>query len=273
MAYVRHMGLILLLAVFVLTACSDEEDDFPDAEGFQEPNPTATLVPAGGDATTPDATTAPSVNDDAGPGDTGADNVFMAGEAGDVELAIDGDRLILVDVRPSDGWTHRVDEDDDDEIEIDFRDNGREVDFEAELDDGRLKIDVCDIVIDAAGDVYSVGEAGEVEVRRVRDDDDDDDDDIDLELVEVRVNDGWSYEVEHDDDDEIEVVFNRGEERVKFDLESDDGLLEAKTCTRTVVEISDGQFPVTGSPSGDDHHDDDDDHHDDDDDHHDDDDD
>src|SRR5690606_35628303 len=103
-------------------------------------------------------------------------------DAGDVTLRVEGDRLVLVDVQPSDGWTHRVDEDDDDEIEIDFRDNGREIDFEAEIDDGRLKIDVCDTVLDPAGDVYTVGDAGEVEVRQVGDDD--------LELVEVRPNEG-----------------------------------------------------------------------------------
>lgn len=275
------MSLMLLMAVFILTACTGDDDEFPAAEGFQEPGATATAVPAGDDDTDasddtaasddPDATMEPSENeggDGAGQDASGATNVFPAGEAGEVELALDGDRLVLVEVRPSAGWSHRVDEDDDDEIEIDFHDNGREIDFEAELDDGRLKVDVCDISIVAAGDVYSVGEAGEVEIRQSRDDDDDDDDDddIDLELVKVRVNDGWSYEVEKDDDDEIEVVFHRGEERVKFDLESDDGWLEARTCTRTVVEVNNGQFPATASPAGDDHHDDDDDdHHDDDD--------
>jgi hypothetical protein len=134
--------------VFLLDACTGDDDDFPDAEGYQEPGTTATAPSA-----EPDTPAATVDDDDTSGQDTPAtaDNVFQAGDAGEVELAIDGDRLVLVDVRPNDGWSHRIDDDDDDEIEIDFRDNGREIDFEAELDDGRLEIDVCDTVVEAPG--------------------------------------------------------------------------------------------------------------------------
>jgi hypothetical protein len=120
------------------------------------------------------------------------------------------------------------------------------------------------------GDVYEVGDAGEVEVRRGTDGDDDDDDDggsLYLELVDVRPNDGWTHEVEEDDDDEIEIVFRSGDREVKFDLEVDDGQLEAKTCTRTVIVLDGSQFPASGTLATDDHQqDDDDDDNDDDDD-------
>ena len=267
MRTVRYASVLLLLSVFLLSACTgDDDDEFPSAPGFQEPGATATATattPAADAGATPQGSPGDDDDDDTGavtpPPVAAADNVFRVSDAGEVELAVDGNRLVLVDVRPNDGWSHRIDENDDDEIEIDFRDNGREIDFEAELDDGWLKIDVCDTVVDPQGDVYQVGDAGEVEVRRGTDDDDDDGGSTYLELLDVRPNDGWTHEVEDDDDDEIEVVFRSGDREVKFDLEVDDGRAEAKICTRTVFDLDNGQLPASGAPVTDDHQYDDDD--------------
>lgn len=51
-------------------------------------------------------------------------------------------RLSVSRVRPNEGWRASVDRDDD-EIEADFRRGGREVELEAEIDDGRLEVEVC----------------------------------------------------------------------------------------------------------------------------------
>lgn len=66
-------------------------------------------------------------------------------DAGEVEIRHEGDTVELVDVRPGDGWSATGDtEDDHDEVEVTFSSEGREIDFEAEVDDGRLEIGDCD---------------------------------------------------------------------------------------------------------------------------------
>jgi hypothetical protein len=49
---------------------------------------------------------------------------------------------VLVEVRPNDGWDFQIKEESRHEIEIEFRSNGREIDFEAELEHGRIKVDI-----------------------------------------------------------------------------------------------------------------------------------
>lgn len=67
----------------------------------------------------------------------------MAG-AGSVRLSRSGDRLSVSRVRPDDGWRAQVDRDDDrDEVDVEFRRGDREVELAAEIDDGRLSVDVC----------------------------------------------------------------------------------------------------------------------------------
>jgi hypothetical protein len=75
---------------------------------------------------------------------TGDGETFQVEDAGSVTLRAENDRLVLVSVHPASGWTHRVTEEERDEVEIDFLRDGRKVyEFEAELDDGRIaaKID------------------------------------------------------------------------------------------------------------------------------------
>lgn len=65
---------------------------------------------------------------------------FAVGDAGVVEVAVDGDRVELVDMRAADGWRNEIREDD--EVEVDFRRSGARWDFEAEFDDGRLEVQI-----------------------------------------------------------------------------------------------------------------------------------
>jgi hypothetical protein len=73
-----------------------------------------------------------------------ADGSYTVYEAGTAVVTRDGDRLVLGEVSAAEGWTSRVDDQEDDEVEIDFRDTAGEVlDLEVEIDDGRLEIQIC----------------------------------------------------------------------------------------------------------------------------------
>jgi hypothetical protein len=74
------------------------------------------------------------------------DGVYVVGDAGEAVLEFDGSTVRLAETRPADGWTATEDtEDDDDEVEVTFSsDEDRAIQLEAEVDDGRLEIDVCE---------------------------------------------------------------------------------------------------------------------------------
>ncbi|MEE8600840.1 cell wall-binding repeat-containing protein [Euzebya tangerina] len=74
-------------------------------------------------------------------GETGT---FEANIAGTVTISRTADGLVLVDAVPNDGWQIRPDddEDDEDEVEVSFTDGTTRVDFEAEIEDGSVEIEV-----------------------------------------------------------------------------------------------------------------------------------
>ncbi|MDQ2636877.1 MAG: hypothetical protein M3Y83_08390, partial [Actinomycetota bacterium] len=74
------------------------------------------------------------------PAPDGRYQVFDAGSA--VVTFADG-RLTLQSVTPADGWTHRVDDQEPEEVEIAFRRGAEELDLEVEVDDGRLEVEIC----------------------------------------------------------------------------------------------------------------------------------
>lgn len=75
--------------------------------------------------------------------DDAEDGTYFIGPAGEVEFERTGDELNLIEVRPAEDWDYRVDDDDDnDEIEVDFRNGPNDASFEAEVDDGRLEVDI-----------------------------------------------------------------------------------------------------------------------------------
>jgi hypothetical protein len=80
--------------------------------------------------------------------DEAIDGIYVVGEAGEVgevEIAREDDTIRVVDVRPAPGWTTAGDTaDDDDEVTITFSSERGEVDFEAEIDDDRLRVEICD---------------------------------------------------------------------------------------------------------------------------------
>ncbi len=67
---------------------------------------------------------------------------YQLGDAGEVEFQFDGSALTLVDVRTQEGWNAVVDEEASDEIEVDFMFGNVEWEFEAEVDDGELEVEI-----------------------------------------------------------------------------------------------------------------------------------
>lgn len=98
----------------------------------------ATTAPATPTTTAPatTTTTAPVTTTTAAP-DV---RVVSAGEAGSVTVAIVGDTLELRSVDPAPGWTARVDDADDHEVEVRFTRDTRRVDLKVELEDGELRV-------------------------------------------------------------------------------------------------------------------------------------
>ena len=75
-------------------------------------------------------------DDDADPGR------FSVGSAGEVEVAVDGGELRLVEVATNPGWTMEIDTDRGRTVDVGFRRGEMHWDFEAELaDSGRLGIE------------------------------------------------------------------------------------------------------------------------------------
>lgn len=160
--------VLLAAAVTVaLAGCGGGDDETSSSEGTQVPAPTEapatqTQSPAAQSPATqsPAQTTAPTTGDDATtapagypprprPGDcvdipTADDSRYTVYEAGTAVVTPEGDRLVVGEVAAADGWTARVDDQDDDEVEIDFRRNDEDVlDLEVELDDGRVEVEIC----------------------------------------------------------------------------------------------------------------------------------
>lgn len=147
---------VLAAAALALAGCAgdDEPETGPPPGATTEPAPTGTSpgTPAP-DASAPD-TSAP---DPAGAGvqelpppdscvtiDEAPDGRYTVAEAGTAVVTREGDALVLGEVEPGAGWTYQVEDEERDEVEIEFRrDDGTEVDLEVELDDGRTEVKVC----------------------------------------------------------------------------------------------------------------------------------
>jgi hypothetical protein len=73
----------------------------------------------------------------------GAGDQYTVADAGTAVVGREGDRLVLGQVSPAAGWTHEVTDQEADEVEVEFRRGGEEVDLEVEIDDGRVEAEVC----------------------------------------------------------------------------------------------------------------------------------
>lgn len=139
-------------------------------------------------------------------------------DAGEIDVQLDGASLSLIEARAHEGWSYDVDEEGTGEIEVEFDNQDREIDVEIEIDSqNRLEIELDANWDDAAGGVYSLGDAGEIEI---------DYDGNEITLVEIRASEGWDHHIGDQASDELEIDFVRNFDQVDFDAEIDDGLLE-----------------------------------------------
>lgn len=142
----RTIIATLITAAFVLSGCTGSEQQLDFADREEAGSTDANMPAASEDGSQPDGNQdeASRAAADASASDRGSVETVEAGEAGEVDVRIiDGRQLELAEVRDAAGWTHRIDDEERDEIEIDFRrDDGRNVELEVELEDGRLKVQV-----------------------------------------------------------------------------------------------------------------------------------
>ena len=129
------------------------------------------------------------------------DGLWAIGLAGEVEFRVTGpDSLELIEARANDGWDITEQEVESDKIEVDFRRGPVSFDFEVEIDDGVLELEIDQDIDPAENGTFAVGEAATAPVS------------VDggrLVLGDVSLADGWA-EVSRDiDSDDVELDFRR----------------------------------------------------------------
>ena len=108
-------------------------------EATSSPSASATPSPSTSPSTTstpdpsPASTTAPPTN---------GTSPFAAGAAGTVTLSANGTTLTVAAVEPAAGWVPEIEVATGREVEVDFRRNGERIKFNAELEDGEIRVRV-----------------------------------------------------------------------------------------------------------------------------------
>lgn len=70
------------------------------------------------------------------------DGVWEVGDAGEVEFRFDNGALALVGTRANSGWEVDIDQQDDDDIEVDFGRDNVEWDFDVEAEGSVLRVEI-----------------------------------------------------------------------------------------------------------------------------------
>jgi len=234
----------------------------------------ATSTPDTSSSTTTSTTPTTSIPD----ADEAQTVIYEVGDAGTVTVSSDGISLSIVAVGTNEGWTEEVEASAGREVEADFRHGATRIQFNAELEDGEIKVRVRERATDSddagttstttpdetstttsipsddsatatATFTFDAGAGGHVKVTS---------NGSSLTVVTADAAAGWSEEIEVSSGPEVEVDFRSGDRRIQFKAELEDGEIRIRIRDRV-------------SESGDDNsgHDDDDDnsgHNDDDDD-------
>jgi hypothetical protein len=213
-----------------------QEDDSRGGDSLGgDDNSTPTTNPSGSTSTT--TTTSPST-------DTGSTATYRADNAGSVTITSNGSSLTIVSVSPTAGWTYEIEVASGREVEVDFRNGSRRIQFDAELEDGRVDIRVRESIDDNGGSTtttttmptttttvppttstttpptgdttvtYDAGEGGTVTIAS---------NGSTLTIVSVNPAAGWAPEVEIVTGREVEVDFRNDSRRIQFDAELEDG--------------------------------------------------
>lgn len=161
----------------------------------------------------------------------------VVADAGSVTVSFDGSALTIVSIEAGDEWQVETEAGAGTEVEVSFRTATRRVDFEAEIEDGAVKVKVeerlldalgldvsadadfeADVAIDIAPFTIDADPAGSLVVEVV---------DGMIVLVDVQVNAGWEFDYSIDDG-ELEAEFTDGTGEVEVDVELDDGEIEVE---------------------------------------------
>lgn len=138
--------VVLLLAVAGISMADARSDD-PD---MPVEDAGVTDAASASESTPPETPTASaSASPAPGTGTVPADGTtYEAGEAGTVTVVEDGGVLSITETTTADGWMADIDDPQGREVEVDFTDGAREIDFDAQLDDGQIRIRLHDEVDD-----------------------------------------------------------------------------------------------------------------------------
>jgi hypothetical protein len=105
---------------------ADDVDDNNDDKGVDAAPPVQALSPDQSTVTVPD----------------GGTSTFAAGEAGSVTIRRSGGSLSIVSVNPNAGWVSEVEQGTGAEVEVKFVNGTTRIDFNAELEDGGVRVRV-----------------------------------------------------------------------------------------------------------------------------------
>lgn len=242
----------LMIGALALAACGGDEPGPADSIDLEGTDTADTTDTDADDTTTSDEPTqdtpdtpeeAPAADGEAsdqgtssGPGDVvdtteAVAGTWPIGEAGTVTFSLTDGALTLDEVVANDGWQTNVDKEDRDEIEVDFRGDDVEWQFEAELENqgSRLKIQINQDIDDAAPGTYDLSDAGtfSFEVTNGR-----------LALAELALAEGWTQQKLEEEDDEIEFDISSGSRQfeVQIDL-GDNGRVEVDIEYEVVGDV------------------------------------
>ncbi|MFA9429634.1 hypothetical protein [Egicoccus sp. AB-alg2] len=201
---------------------ADEEDPSDTAAGDDTADDDAADDPADDAAGDPDAGT--GADEDEAAADLvdttqAVPGTWPVGDAGTVTWDVRDGALVLVDVSPSEGWDATVDEEGDDEVEVDFRRGDEGWDFEVEVDDGRLEIDVYYDRRNADPGAYDLPDGGSFVFDASGDA---------LTLTSIEAPPGWEVTEREEERDEFSFTLVAGDRRVEVEVELDDGRIEVE---------------------------------------------
>lgn len=193
------------------------QGDEPDAPRDDEPDAPAP-DPDGADDGDADET-----QQDAAAGDlvdiaTAQPGNWPVGDAGTVTFDVVDGQLVLEDHEAAAGWEATVDDGDGDGIEVDFTQDGRRWEFEVEIDDGRLEIEIRQDHSDASAGSYDLPDGGSFAF----------DANGRLTLTDVSPGDGWEVVEQQEESDEVEIDLREGDRTVDVEVELDDGRIEVE---------------------------------------------
>ena len=208
---------------------------------------------------------------------TGDQTTYEVGAAGTVTLSNDGSTLSVISVNQAPGWVIEIEVASGREVEVDFRNGDTLIQFNAELEDGEVRVRARErtttsstvnttgstsstsstssttsttaVATNVAGasttnaTAFAAGAGGTVNIVRTGGV---------LQVTSVNPSSGWTFEVEVGTGREVEIDFRRSGERVQFNAELEDGEIRIRVRTRDASQDDSDTIDDSRSGSADD---------------------